>query len=84
MQTATIRELRLAAGKVLARSKKGPVVVLKRGKPVAAIQSLREEELEDFLLMNHPKFVKAIDEGERDITHGRTISLKNFVAGKRI
>ncbi len=84
MQTATIRELRLAASKVLARAKNGPVVVLKRGKPVAAIQSLREEGLEDFLLMHHPKFVKAIDEAERDIAHGRTISLKNFVAGKRI
>ena len=83
MQTATIRELRLAASKVLARSRKGPVILMKRGKPVAAIESLEGEDLEDFLMLHHPRFVKALDEGERDIALGRTISLKDFVAGKR-
>jgi antitoxin (DNA-binding transcriptional repressor) of toxin-antitoxin stability system len=84
MQTTTVRELRLAASKVLARSRSGPVILMKRGKPVAAIESLRGEDLEDFLLMRHPRFIKAIEEGERDLALGRTISLKDYVAGKRI
>ena len=84
MQTTTVRELRLAASKVLARARQGPVILMKRGKPVAAIESLRGEDLDDFLLMRHPRFVKMIEEGERDIALGRTISLKDYVAGKRI
>jgi len=83
MQTATIRELRLAASKVLSRSRRGPVILLNRGKPVAAIESLHGEDLEDFLMMHHPKFLKSLDEGERDIALGRTISFKDFLAGKR-
>jgi len=84
MQTATIRELRLAASKVLARSRKGPVILMNRGRPVAAIESLRGQDLEDFLMMHHPKFLKSLEEGERDVALGRTISLKDFLAGKRI
>jgi len=74
----------MAASKVLARSRKGPVILMNRGRPVAAIESLRGQDLEDFLMMHHPKFLKSLEEGERDVALGRTISLKDFLAGKRI
>lgn len=84
MLTATIRDLRLATSRVLSRSRNGPVVVTKRGRPVAAILALGREELEDFLLENHPRYRARLEEAERDLLHGRMVSLDKFLAGKRI
>jgi prevent-host-death family protein len=46
MRFSNVRELKLDTNKVLSMSKKsGPVVVTRKGKPVAILRSIRESDL---------------------------------------
>ena len=57
MKILTTYEAKNAFPKVLKLSQKDIVIVTNRGKPVAAIQGLKnEDDLEDYLLERSPKF----------------------------
>jgi prevent-host-death family protein len=57
-----VRELKAKASEYLTLAEKGEnIVIMSRGKPRAAILPLREEDLEDFILANHPRFRKMIE-----------------------
>ena len=83
MHTVTVRELRLNFPKVAHYG--SPSLVLRHGKPIAAIIPLKnDEEAEDFLIANSPRIRRKILQAERDIAAGRLISLEDFLAGKRV
>jgi PHD/YefM family antitoxin component YafN of YafNO toxin-antitoxin module len=52
-----------------------PTVVTDRGKPVGVIYPFDEEDLEDYVLANSPEFVKRLEQADRDIVEGKTLSL---------
>ena len=57
MKILTTYQAKNAFPKVLKLSLKDVVIVTNRGKPVAAIQGLKDEDdLEDYLLERSPKF----------------------------
>ena len=72
MVMVSIKEPHDETSEVIRRiQKQGPVIVTRHGKPVAVIQPLTEEELEDFLLLHHPKFRKGLEEALEDYASRR-------------
>ena len=60
MDFVNVRELKLHTGRVLSRvaKKGGWAIILRRGKPKAAIIGLSEDDIEDVVLKS-PQFLKA-------------------------
>lgn len=60
MKMMTIYEAKNHFSKTVKAAKKDVVIVTRRGKPVAAIQAVTENDIEDFLLERSEKFWKMI------------------------
>jgi len=43
------------------RVRREPLVVMRRGKPVAALMSLEEDKWEDMVVSTHPAFIELIE-----------------------
>jgi prevent-host-death family protein len=56
MKTMTVFEARNNFSKTLKAAEQDVVVVTRNGRPVAAIQAIGDEDLEDLLLERSPKF----------------------------
>ena len=63
----------------VARSRR-PALVLRDGKPVAALVPVSEEDLEDFILSYHPDFVEGRRQADQELREGKTQSLEAFLA----
>ncbi len=72
MKTVTVFEAKNHFSKTLKQAKKDVVIVTRRGKPVAAIHALDEDDLEDYLLERSEKFWDMI-EGARK---GKSVTLE--------
>jgi prevent-host-death family protein len=73
MKILTTYEAKNSFPKVLKLSQRDVVIVTNRGKPVAAIQGLKDEDdLEDYLLERSPKFWAMI----RRARKGKSVSLQ--------
>ena len=60
MDFVNVRELKIHTGRVLNRLKKGGwVIILRRGKPKAAIVGLSEDDIEDVILKS-PAFMREL------------------------
>ncbi|OGR84605.1 MAG: hypothetical protein A2901_04930 [Elusimicrobia bacterium RIFCSPLOWO2_01_FULL_54_10] len=76
MKTVTIFEAKNHFSQTVRAAKKDIVIVTRRGKPVAAIQAITEDDLEDFLLERSEKFWKMINRARK----GKTVSLQSVRA----
>jgi len=67
MKFINVRELKNKTSEMLRLAdKKVDIIVTKRGKPVALIRHFSEDELEDYVLLNHPRLKKRLEEAYRD------------------
>ena len=80
VQFVNIRELKSQLSKVIRRSRKGDVVVTSRGKPKAILHAITEEDLEDYLLANSPKFVKSLKTSYREYRRKGGTSIEKLIA----
>ncbi len=72
MKIVTTYEAKNTFPRILKLSRKEVVIVTNRGKPVAAIEGLKDEEdLEDYLLERSPKFWEMIRRARR----GKSVGL---------
>jgi prevent-host-death family protein len=71
MKTITIFEARNYFSRALKEAEKDVVIVTRRGKPVAAIHSISEEDMEDYLLERSEKFWDMIKRARK----GKSVSL---------
>ncbi|HDN19591.1 MAG TPA: type II toxin-antitoxin system prevent-host-death family antitoxin [Candidatus Acetothermia bacterium] len=72
MVMVSIKELHDDTSAVIRRLReRGPIIVTRHGKPVAVIQPITEEELEDFVLVHHPDFHEGLREALEDYAAGR-------------
>ena len=71
MDFITIRELSHSPGRLLERLNRGPLLVTRAGRPVAVLQALDEEALEDFILANAPEYVADMRRADREIARGK-------------
>jgi len=71
MKTMTVFEAKNHFSRTLRIAAKDIVIVTRRGKPVAAIQGITENDLEDLLLERSEKFWKMISKARK----GKSLSL---------
>ena len=80
MRFANTVELKNKTNKILKEVMEGsPVIITYRGKPAAAITSLKEEDIEDFILENSAVVQKMIAEAEDDIQAGKVVRLREYL-----
>ncbi len=81
MTFANVRELRLNTAKILEETDRGGhVFITYRGKPRAVILRITEDEIEDFVLLNHPKFKKQIEQAYKESFEGKGTDLDEMIA----
>ena len=61
MRFANVRELKNKTSEILKIAEKEEVVVTSRGKPTAIIKGISEDDFEDYLLENNPRFLAALE-----------------------
>ncbi len=84
MRFITISELKNEASSVVHRVEEGdPVVVMRHGKPRAAMIPLREKELDQLLFESSPTVQRVLREALRDLKARRTVSLREYLRGRR-
>jgi len=81
MAFVNVRELRLNTAKILQKTDKGEhVFITYRGKPRAVIQRITEDEIEDYILLNHPKFKEKIKQAYKESLEGKFTGLDELIA----
>lgn len=81
MRVTNTVELKNRTNQILREVMRGsPVIITYRGKPAASLTPLTQDDLEDFILENSPKFRKMIAEAEDDIQKGKVVSLEKYLA----
>ncbi len=88
VQFVNVRQLKNQLSEVIRRSRKGDVVVTSRGRPTAILHAICEEDLEDYLITNSPRFKKSLEYSYREyqVKGGASLQslLKKEAAGKRV
>ena len=59
------------------------VVVVKHGKPCAAVIRISERDLDQLLFEDSPLVKRAVQEALEDLKHKRSVTLKDYLRGKR-
>ena len=81
MKVAAVAEIKARFSEYVRRAEKGPVIITRNGRAVAAIVSTLsdEDELERFILANTPRFVRMLEKAEAQIRKGKTISHEELI-----
>jgi prevent-host-death family protein len=65
MKTIELAKATASLAKYAQNAKKGPVILTEKGKPVAALVSIENADLETVRLSNHPRFLALIERSRR-------------------
>ena len=80
MKFVNVRELKNKTSAVLHYTENGEdVIVTLRGKPCAVIHHILEDELEEYILLNHPDFKKKVKKAYKEYLSGKTVSFERFI-----
>ena len=84
MKFVSVSELKNATSSIVRQVKAGrSVVVMKHGKPCAAVIRISEEEIDQLLFEDSPLVKQAVQEALDDLKHRRYVTLKDYLRGKR-
>ena len=84
MKYASVRELKNRTSAVVRETARGDVVVTSRGKPVALLQRLDEDDLEDYFFYSAPAVRREVERRwEAYRRGGRTVPLSRLRRGRR-
>ncbi len=72
MQTVGVRDLVNRASALLDELEHGgqPIIVTRRGQPIAVLSAIDAEEFYDYVLAHAPEFVRGRQEADDAIAHG--------------
>ena len=59
------------------KARRGPVVLTRRGRPVALLRLLTDEEREDLLVSTHPGFMELIQRSRAECPPGSGVALED-------
>jgi len=80
MVFTSVRDLKARASEYIREAhRKGGVVVLSHGKPVAALTPLGEDTLEDYIIENSPRLRGLIEDSFREHKAGGRTGLDSFI-----
>jgi len=81
MKFTNVRELKNKTSELLRITDKGEdVIVTCRGKPRAIIQHFSEDELEDYVILNHPKIKEKLAKAYREYLEGKAVDLDELIS----
>jgi prevent-host-death family protein len=83
MRFANVRELKNKTSEILKLAEKEEVVVTSRGKPTAIIKGITEEDFEDYLLENNPKFLAALEKARKEYLELGGVSLDDYLMKRK-
>jgi prevent-host-death family protein len=83
MRFANVRELKNKTSEILKMAEKEEVVVTSRGKPTAIIKGVTEEDFEDYLLENNPKFLAALEKSRKEYLELGGVSLDDYLKKRK-
>ena len=79
MKFASVRDLKNRTSEMLRRAAGTDIVITSHGKPVAILHGLKEEDLEDWVLANHPALRASIEEADRELRRGGGVPLEEVI-----
>jgi antitoxin (DNA-binding transcriptional repressor) of toxin-antitoxin stability system len=80
MKFVNVRELKNKTSAVLHYAEEsGDVIVTSRGKPCAVIHYLSGDDLEDYILVNHPDYQKRLKQSYQEYVNGETLSVDTLI-----
>ena len=84
MEFVSVSELKNATSSIVRRVSGGrSVVVMRHGKPCAAVIRLSERDLDQLLFEESPLVKRAVHEALEDLKRRRYVTLNDYVRGKR-
>ena len=84
MKFVSVSELKNGTSSIVRQVSAGrSVVVMKHGKPCAAVIRIAEEDLDQLLFEESPLVKQAVHEALEDIKRRRYVTLKDYLRGKR-
>jgi len=80
MKFINVRELKNKTSEMLKLvGKDVDLIVTKRGKPIALIHHFSEDDIEDYVLLNHPKLKKRLEEAYQDYLKSGGIDIDKLI-----
>ena len=83
MRFANVRELKNKTSYILKLAEHEEVVVTSRGKPKAIIKGISEEDFEDYLLENNPKFLAAMEKAREEYSERGGVSINEYLKKRK-
>jgi len=83
MRFANVRELKNKTSEILRYAEKEEVIVTSRGKPRAVIKGVSEEDFEDYLLENSPKFLSALEKAREEYLERGGVGIEEYLKKRR-
>jgi antitoxin (DNA-binding transcriptional repressor) of toxin-antitoxin stability system len=77
MTRVELTEARAPLADYARKARRGPVVLTRRGRPVALLRLLTDEERENFLVSTHPGFVELIRRSREQCPPGSGMALED-------
>jgi len=79
MRFANVRELKNKTSEILKAAETEEVVVTSRGKPTAIIKGISEDDFEDYLLENNPRFLAALEKAREEYLELGGIEIDDYL-----
>ncbi len=83
MRFANLNELKKKTSEILKLAAREEVVVTSRGKPTAIIKGVSEDDFEDYLLENNPKFLAALERARGEYIRFGGMSIEEYLKKRR-
>ena len=80
MRVASVKELNNQTSKLLKYAQEEDVIVTSRGKPIALISGLTDDDLEDYALISDPELKSRLEAGIKDADEGKLIPVEELIA----
>ena len=80
MKFVNVRELKNKTSALLHYTENGKdIIVTLRGKPYAVIHHISGDEIEDYILLNHPEYQKKIKKSYEEYQSGKTTNIDKLI-----
>jgi len=66
MKVMTLDQAQKSLGRCLDQARKEDILITRNGKPAALIRGISQNDLEDYLLENDPRFMKIVEKRRRE------------------
>ena len=83
MKFVNVHELKNKTSEVLRMAQERDVIVISRSKPIVIIRNFNEDELEDYVLMNHPEFLAQMEKAYQDVKTGKMTDIDAYLASDK-